>query len=319
MAKKIATKDETVEASTVMAKFSGDARKSLLKSRSKKTATKKVAPKAPVSDYWKQQEEEEAERQKAVQAFRAAFNPDDTIDVSTVLAEYMKDAKCGHLALQWAIDKFWALRMPAIMDNLNRIYAKLVKDKITEKNAISFNDSDDKVWYEPCRGKKVLVHTTQNTNYLYIWRKDDEKVKPGALGAGLISERGMRKLDVRKFYYRYDDPRYERATDKYEREEDEAFKKKVAKEGRQAAIKEMWLLENYADDGVQYPRKLSLLAYRALQFEPRYHDARDPGYVLSWDEFGQKVDNAMYQHELLHIMEDCFMPCLISAVFDEEQ
>lgn len=71
-------------------------------------------------------------------------------------------------------------------------------------------------------------------------------------------------------------------------------------------------------NGVQYPKKLSLQAYRDLKFEARYSDARDPGYVLSWDEFAQKVDNAMYQHELLHIMEDCFMPCLVSAVFGEE-
>lgn len=219
---------------------------------------KKTAPKAaPKDDYWQQQAKEEAERQAAIAAFKAAFNPDETIDVSTVLAEYMSNAKCGHLALQWTLDKFWALRMPPIIDTLNRLYAKLVKDKITEKKAIDFNDLDDKVWYEPCKDKKVIVHTTQNTNYLYIWRKEDDNLKPGVLGggAGLASQRGMRKLDVRKFYDRYDDPRYDRANDKYEKEEDEAFKALVAKEGRAGVVREIWRLDDFADEWRAIPEE----------------------------------------------------------------
>lgn len=279
----------------------------------------KVTPEAKdvLSEYAKQQKQEEAARAKGLKAFQAAFDADDTISVSTVLAEYLNSAKsCGHLALQWTAEKFWALRMPAMMDQLNRIYAKLLKDRITEKKKIDFNDADDRVWYEPCRPYKVVVHTTQNYNFLYVWRKDDDKAGPGTL---MSSGRGMRKLDVRRFFDRYDDPAYDRANDKFEKEEDEEFKKLVAKEGRAGAAREVWRLDHFADDGAQYPHRLSLEAYRKLSFEPRYGDARDPGYILSWDEFGQKVDDAIHQHTMLDHLEECFIPGMIYALFEEER
>jgi hypothetical protein len=285
--------------------------------KAKKTAgPDKAAFDAYLSEYEQQQKKEEEARQAALAAFQKAFNVNDTIEVSTVLAQYLNSAKsCGHLALQWTAEKYWALRMPAMMDDLNRIYAELVKQKITEKKKIDFNDGDDHVWYEPSKPYKVVCHTTQNTNFLYVWRKSDAKLTPGCLQ---VSGRGMRKLDVRRFFDRYDDPFYDRANDKYEKEENEKFKKAVAKEGRTAAIREMWLLEDFADDGVQYPKKLSLDAYRKLKFELDYGDARDPGYILSWDEFGQKVDDAIHHHTMLYHLEECYIPGMIYALFEEE-
>jgi hypothetical protein len=295
------------------------------KKPTKKAATKKPTPKLTdagekvLDDYWQRMQKEEAERATALAAFQKAFSADDTINVSTILGQYLQDGKCGALALQWTAEKFWAMRMPAMMDQLNRIYDELVRRKISsEKKSRDFNDGDDRVWYERHNSYKVVCHTTQNYNFLYVWEKDDDNRGPGAEG-GLMSGRGMRRLNVRRFYDRFDDPKYDRANDKFEKEEDEEFKKGVAKEGRAFAIREMWRIGDYADDGTQYPKRLSLDAYRKAGFEMDYGDARDPGYILSWDEFGQKVDDAIHHHTMLDHLEECFIPGMIYTLFEEDK
>jgi hypothetical protein len=285
--------------------------------KKKKTIEPSITPtgEAMLDDFRQRMVKEEAERVKALADFLKAFSPDNSIGVSTLLADYLHTAKsCGHLALQWTVEKYWALRMPAMMQELNRIYDELLSKKITRNKKVDFNDADDRVWYEPSKPFKVVCHTTQSYNFLYIWKKDDEQLAPGS-AFGAVSGRGMRRLHVRRFYDHY----REVASDKYEKEQDDKFKKAVMKDGRLAAIREMWLLENYADDGVQYPKKLSLDAYRKLGFEPIYGDARDPGYILTWDEFAQKVDDAIHHHSMLYHLEECFIPGMTYALFEKEE
>lgn len=260
------------------------------------------------SEYEKEQAAEKAAQDKAVAAVRAAVDADDTSFVSSVLADVLSGAKCGRLALEWVAERFWALRMPPVLDQLNRIYGKLVADGVTETKKIDFNDLDDAVWYEPSDKYKVVVHTMQNRNFLYIWRKDDDE----------LAAMRFRKLHVRQFYDQFNDPRFGRGDDKYEKKEESKFKARVAKAGRAAAVKEAsWMVE-YADDGVQYPERLSLAAYRKLGFMCKYGDARDPGYILSWDEFGGKVDNAQISYHHLSLIEECYVPGMIYTLFEEE-
>ncbi len=136
----------------------------------------------------------------AIAAVKLVVDPNYTSGVAILFADVLKDAQCGSLAIEWLAERYWSHQMPAVVASLNRLYGRLRR----QKSPLTFNDLDDKLWVEPDVEKKVLVHTTQSQNYLYIWPKVDVKLGPKD------GHRGLRQLHVRRFW---DEPREDDARD----------------------------------------------------------------------------------------------------------
>lgn len=258
---------------------------------------------AYVSNY-EQIKREEAEAVRiATEACVEAIN--GKVDISDVFAQCLDRFRSPALNLQWIADKFWGLRIAKLLPEFERIYKELVDKKITRKNKIDFNDADDTVFYLPCKTKRVFVHTGQNFNFIYVWDKDRSP--------------GFRRLHIRQFYDVYDI----KADPEYLKEEEDLFKKKVAKGGyKQAIIEAQGITETWADDykGNPYPFRYSLKHYIDNDFEMKYGDARDYGYIASWEEFGaSKVESSLRNHTILDLVETCFVPCIIAELFENEK
>lgn len=239
-----------------------------------------------------------------VAAVLRAVGAVDAATLSKILGRVIAAAPCGPLALEWTADRYWAGRMPGLLNTLDAVHARLVSAGVTEARKVVFNDLDDAVWYEPSAADKVLVHTTQSRNFLYVWPKDRSP--------------GLRELHVRFFYDRFDDPRFARTSDRFEREEDRAFKAAVARAGRAAVAGVGGWVTAYADDAAAFPERPSLDACRRADFRPRYGDARDPGYVLSWQEAFDKVDRAVASHHWLDLIVGYYAPNFETELFGEE-
>lgn len=220
--------------------------------------------------------------------------------VDKVIAACLDAVSTPALFLQWAAERFWAAQFAKAMPDIERIYDALVEQKITQKDPLNFNDGDDDAFYIPHRTKKVFVYTTQNYNMLFVWDKRDTK---------------YRQVHVRRFYDVYN------PVDKFdaeeETEEETEFKKKVAKEGYKPAIMTDWT--GYADDYKEntYPDRYSLNHY-GKKFDMEYGDARDKGYIATWEEIGNKVDDAIHHHGVLELLFTCYIPSLVYELFGDE-
>lgn len=247
-----------------------------------------------------------------VAAVGRIIDKNDSIETSEVIAEALAGGTCDALTVQWVVERFWHLKMPVVFDKLNAIYDKLDGGKVYGRaSPIDFNDLDDRIWIEPHNTRRVLVHTMQSINHLYVWEKDDLMLSPKALGR----LRGFRQLHVRRFYDSFQSRLDE---DKgFSQEEDEKFRKRIAEGGIVEGARCASWLQDYCDDGSTYPRRHSLEAYRRAGFQLKYGDCRDPGYVLSWQEFKGKVDAAArYHHEIEHVV-NCYVPSIEYAVFGD--
>lgn len=193
-----------------------------------------------------------------------------------VFAEVFDRISCPTLYLEWTVGRFWSLRMPFLLEDVEKIYAGLVSKKHAEKKP--FVAGSDTVFYVPDRKKKVLVNTTQSSRFIYIW---DKKQTPG-----------FRHLHVRRFFDVW------KAEDQWQKEEVTKFQCEVKKDGYKPAVQSAEMLSQYADDyeDTAYPQRYSLEHYKTEKFRLKYGDCRDNGYVLSWTEFKHEVDSPMHTH-----------------------
>lgn len=224
------------------------------------------------------------------------------------------DTKCGDLTLKRLAECYWGLRMPSLLADLDRIHAELLKRQIVGSRARQFNDLDDAVWAEPHPTLRIVCHTDQNRNWLYVWPKENDGLSPRDLG-GVYRRMGFRRLHCRFFY----DVLSPNPTDSYEKERDQEFKQKVKADGRAGAVLEADELTRYADDAYAYPERHSLQYYRDNGFNMKYGDARDGGYVFSWDEAFERVDDAIHHHQQLSLIEGCMVPSLLYTLLGERE
>lgn len=157
-------------------------------------------------------DEEKANQVEAVQAIIKLTEGKARID--EVFPHVIDAHKCPSLYLEWMVEKFWGLQTPKLMVELNKCWEGLVKKRHTEKKKFDFNDCDDKAWYMPCRTHRVMCHTSQNFNHLYVWETPRyPNDKPD--------------LHIRRFYDIYDKERHSWSDDKDLMTVQEAINKKA--------------------------------------------------------------------------------------------
>ncbi len=263
-----------------------------------------MAKKTDAQKLSKQIQDKHAKENKAVE--RAVNTTVKAIEnkarADQVFAGVLMKHRCPALYLQWTAERFWGLKLTENLPKIHKCYDKLVELGLTEKNPYNFNDGDDELFFIPNKTYNVIVHTMQNHNMLYVWFKGETH--------------GFQKLHIRRFYDVYDP-----SADPWMKEDEKTFKRKVAKEGYKAAIIEAeGIASTWADDYKTnpHPERLSLDHYKKAGFEMKYGDGRDRGYIATLDVFACKVDNAVREHHLLNLIDDCFIPHWLSELFDEE-
>jgi len=175
------------------------------------------------------------------------------------------------LYLRWTTERLYYRKVKSYLPQIKRIYKFLS----THKKEHEFNDLDNSMYFVKAKDKDVFVLTDQNTNLLFIQTK------------GFLHCRRFWQLHTEHF-----DPK-----DKYDAKELEEYKKK----GIEAAIdKAEWICERYSDaiNGEQYVRRPSLDWFKECDFEPKYEDCRDVGYVFTINtrpmfEHDEKIEGAL--------------------------
>ncbi len=213
-----------------------------------------------------------------------------------VLPQVIDKHKCPSLYLEWMVEKFWGLQSPKLMVELNKLYDGLVEKKHTERKKFNCNDGDDNAWYMPCKvkGRRVMCHTTQNRNHLYVWeesRYPDDRPD----------------LHIRRFYDVYDKERHGWSDDKDLMTVQEAIDKAEHYH------------DKFADVTYQYARRYTLKAYKKANFQMQYGDGRDAGYVGSYDGWKGDVHWAMSHHTELKLIHECFIPSLCCELFEGDK
>lgn len=238
-------------------------------------------------------DEEKAIQAEAVQAIIKLTEGKARID--DVLPKVVDAHKCPSLYLEWMVEKFWGLQSPKLMVELNKCYDELVKKKHTERNKFNFNDCDDNAWYMKCRakGRRVMCHTSQNRNHLYVWeemRYPDDRPD----------------MHIRRFYDVFDKERHGWSDDKDSMTV-------------QQAINKAEHYKDFADVGYQYPKRLPLSAYKKADFKMKYGDGRDEGYVASYCGWKGDVHWAMSSHTELKVIHECYIPSLCCSLFEDKE
>jgi hypothetical protein len=226
--------------------------------------------------------------------------------LSDVVAALIARTKTPHYCLETISNRFWGEYVcKHALPGLERVHAALVERAHDQNNKFDFNDLDDRIWYEPLDDKrKVIVHTMQNANWLYVWD----------------STGGYRGFHVRQWWKQYVPAK--KIKDKLNKEwcaaEEAEFRKKGIIYAIQKAerLRELW--SDGMSDGMVAASRPSLEEYRKNNFKPQYGDVRDSGYILSYQERWNEIDGSFHHHRELEIMCTCLIPSMICALFEEE-
>jgi hypothetical protein len=183
------------------------------------------------------------------------------------------DKGLAELYIDWSLSAYLALQIEEALKRFHETHSICTKQNYIEE-PFDFNDLDNKVFAIPVQPnehelypvRKVISVTTQNYNLLFVWQTN-------SIG---------QKFHVRRYWDKWI------AEDKWDKEEEQQYKDKGI---NHAIAKAEWIVENYADDvpGNQYVRRPSLEWFAANGFQVddvkrhQYGDARDDGYVLSWE------------------------------------
>lgn len=202
----------------------------------------------------------------------------DTLRVSEVLANlialYDIDDKddAGQLYLEWTVEKYVGAKVMANLDAIRFIVKTLKEYGYTEDNQYEYNDLDNHLFYIPDDEREIFCATSQNTRYIYILKGD--------------------KLHIRRYWDQYPFD----SGDDWRQKEEVAYNEK----GIVHAIKMVsWLNDSYSDCLLnnQYPRRPDLQYFKNRNFDFRYNDCRDIGYVLSTERGRQRsADRALYYY-----------------------
>ena len=232
----------------------------------------------------------------AVDKLEAAFQEavkDRDVHSFNIIASFLIGR--GFFSFEQTLEKYWAHKFQQkIIPKMEKIYSFLKKDKCIEKQKREFNDMDDHVWMIPNRTFKIVCHTMQSLNLIYIWDKQFFSVR-----------RFWDELSVEKGHYDLD--------------KNEDFKKAVAEKGINGAMR-FGNIDSYSDDVLKKPKpkKPSLKTFKKAKFKLRYNDCRDIGYLATYDFYQKKVDRAINNDSFLEYLEDCYVQCLLNELFEEE-
>lgn len=186
-----------------------------------------------------------------------------------------KDA--GQLYLEWAVEHFVGRKVQANLEDIKAVYEALKAGGYTEKDYYEFNDMDNRLFYIPHRSKMIFCAESQNNRFIYI----------------LETKYGGVEFHIRRYYDEY---HFDGAKDKWQRRDEKVYHEKGIHE---AIANASWLSEHWSDcvEGNQYPDRPSLQYFKDRNFDPRYGDCRDIGYVLSYGEFTEpKADRAIFYY-----------------------
>ena len=225
-------------------------------------------------------------------AFQEAVK-DRSVHSFNIIASFLISR--GFFSFEQTLEKYWGHKFQKnIIPEMEKIYAFLKKNKYTEKNKREFNNMDDHVWMIPNKTVKVVCHSMQSSNLIYIW--DDQFFSVRRFWDELSTEKGN-----------------------YDIERNEEFKKAVAENGINGALR-FGNIDSYSDDvlGNPYPQKPSLKTFKKAKFKLRYNDCRDIGYIATYDFHNKKIDRAVKNILLLEGLIECYVPCLISELLEEE-
>lgn len=215
-----------------------------------------------------------------------------------LLALFFK--KGGIYSLESMQERFWGIIFEQeIIPQMNKIYSKLVKEKHTEENQREFNDMDDHVFMIKNKTKKIVCHTMQNENIIYIWNKNTSSP--------------FDSFSIRRFY---DD--FDIENNSYHSEQDGEFIENVKKNGVLGLLRNNYF-DKYSDDVLNnpYPRKPSLNTFRKTGFKLTYDDCRDIGYIGTFSGLNKTVDKASSNHRRLETIYSCDIKCLMNELFEE--
>lgn len=198
--------------------------------------------------------------------------------------------ECGDLHLQWVVDKFWGqITHKVILPNGRKLYEALVVGNHTVENMFD-NNNDQYMYYIPTgNNKKVWVHTTQNSDFVYIITEENRNIVQRP------------RFDIRKIFKEHNS------------ESHFCSDKELIGSINNAIHNADYLIECH-DDEYDYSKRHSLEFYRKINFNiPSYEnhiygDGRDGGYVLSYEvesntDF-QKVESAWHHWDLLKYATD---------------
>ena len=225
-----------------------------------------------------------------------------------VLGALFDRFRCPTLDLEWTVNKFWGNFCRLYMiESLEKVYSGLVEKKAIEKKSISFNDADDSMWYIPdpeTSNRRIVCHEGQTLRFLFVWDEPDKMKRYG-------------KLHIRRYYDKYVPSSKIKDWEKQYKEKDE---QKYKDKGILWSIRQTDSLSEYSDEEMKnpYPSRLSLNHYKKNGFQVRYGDFRDKGYVLTYQAFDNNVEGAMSQHQLIKLIAECIIPCMVMELFEEE-
>lgn len=221
---------------------------------------------------------------EAVAVFKKHFpEPRGNLTAPQVLAacieqfdiEDSKDA--GQLYLEWTVEHYVGRKAEANLGDIRAVVTWLQEGGFTESNPYRYNDGDYKLFQIPHEDLLIFCAEGQTPRYIYIL--EDRRVL------------GSRGLHIRQYYDEYD---FDGEKDKWTLK----LEAKYTEGGIREAIKQaFWLNEGVSDciEGHGYPQRPSLQYFKDRNFDPRYGDSRDIGYVLSYDNLvRQRADSAIH-------------------------
>jgi len=206
-------------------------------------------------------------------------NENDTITIPKILGdmiysveETMYDKRgLNHLYFEWASERYMSDFIPEIIEAIKITQKYLIEGNHTEDNRGGHGCGDRYVWYIPHKTKIIQCHTSQNYNVILILDQNDYKTE----------------LHIRRFWESVDDAREDDWD--IERTKDGFDLKKLL-------VESQWLTERFSDNlpGNQFIHRPDLKMFKKAinsnsmgseSGRPLFFlDARDPGYVLSYEK-----------------------------------
>lgn len=206
---------------------------------------------------------------------------------------------CGWLHLGWDIDAYWnKVTKNYLIPSSELIYQELVKNNHTEENKLYSCTGSYQFWYIPTQSatRKVFVQDSYERAYLFVC--DESKYG--------------KTFHIRRVWKVWDSDKSDWRTEK--------ILDLIEAKDISGILSHIDLFENFADDHYKYHRRHSLEFYKQIDFNMDkfndkyrvYRDARDEGYVISYDSFNgtSNVKHTCRSFGLLEYISTCAIPIL---------
>lgn len=234
---------------------------------------------------------------------------------------------CGYLHLSWDVDAYWSMVANQVMvPYVSAIYKELVRRGHDEKNPCMYGDADGDIFWIPAKNPntKVVVHTNQSRDYLYILTE----LKPLFKGAPPLNDfhirRIWRKADAENYTIESLEDLYGKVINdpgRSTRNEKLPLEAISKEEFINTILQNVSSYEEIADDHYKYSRRHSLEYYRSRDFDMGldykkafngiYADARDGGFVISLgSRVGREAENTVKQFPILEMIATCYLPSI---------